>query len=282
MPISPTVCATSPSRASAALARSAHGVVELLFVAGTDYSTYLKINDLLTLQAPLTDDAPDELLFIVVHQSYELWFKVIIDELRRASGALWAGEPWNAIGHLRRIVSIEDLLIQHLRVLETMSPEGFLAFRDPLDPASGFQSYQFRAIEFLSGGGKPAMLDFHLFDEDTRSWLRAASDAPSLWGGFEYSLRQSSDPGGSRDITELARDLYREHRSPVTSAVHAVAELMMDHDERLVMWRHQHVLMAGRQIGRRQGTGGSAGMAYLDTTIHQRLYPVLWEVRSVL
>ena len=259
-----------------------HGVVELLTVAGTDYSTYLKINDLLTLQVPLTDDAPDELLFIVVHQSYELWFKVIIDELRRASGSLWAEEPWNAIGHLRRIVSIEDLLIEHLRVLETMSPEGFLAFRDPLDPASGFQSYQFRAIEFLSGGGKPAMLDFHLFDADIRSWLREASEAPSLLGGFEFSLRRAFDSEASGDIIELARDLYREHRSPVASSLHAVAELMMDHDERLAMWRHQHMLMAGRQIGRRPGTGGSDGMAYLDSTIHQRLYPILWEVRSIL
>ena len=254
----------------------------LLIVAGTDYSTYLKINDLLTLQVPLTDDAPDELLFIVVHQSYELWFKVVIDELRRASGALWATEPWNAVAHLRRIVSIEDLLIQHLRVLETMSPEGFLAFRDPLDPASGFQSYQFRAIEFLSGGGKPAMLNFHLFDADIRAWLREASEAPSLLGGFEFSLRQSCDPTGSREITELARDLYRDHRLPLTSSLHAVAELMMDHDERLAMWRHQHMLMAGRQIGRRPGTGGSDGMAYLDTTIQQRLYPTLWEVRSLL
>lgn len=251
-------------------------------VAGTDYSTYLKINDLLTLQVPLTDEAPDELLFIVVHQSYELWFKVIIDELRRASTALWAAEPWNAIRHLRRIVSIEDLLIQHLRVLETMSPEGFLEFRDPLDPASGFQSYQFRAIEFLSGAGKTAMLDFHLFDADVRAWLREASEAPSLLGGFEFSLRQSLDPGGRLDISGLARDLYREHRSATTSSLHTVAELMMDHDERLAMWRHQHMLMAGRQIGRRPGTGGSDGMAYLDTTIHQRLYPMLWEVRSLL
>ncbi|MBW4029962.1 MAG: tryptophan 2,3-dioxygenase [Acidobacteria bacterium] len=254
----------------------------LSYVAGTDYSTYLKINDLLTLQTPLTEDAPDELLFIVVHQSYELWFKVIIDELRRASRALWAGEPWNALRHLGRIVSIEDLLIQHLRVLETMSPEGFLEFRDPLDPASGFQSYQFRAIEFLSGAGRTAMLNFHLFDASIRAWLRETSESPSLLGGFEFSLRRLLDPRGDADVLELVRDLYREHRSPTTSSLHAVAELMMDHDERLAIWRHQHMLMAGRQIGRRPGTGGSEGMAYLDTTIGQRLYPLLWEVRSVL
>jgi tryptophan 2,3-dioxygenase len=107
------------------------------------------------------------------------------------------------------------------------------------------------------------------------------SEAPSLLGGFEHSLRQVVDAGGAETL-DLVRALYLDHRSPVTSALHAVAELMMDHDERLAMWRHQHMLMAGRQIGRRPGTGGSEGMAYLDTTLALRLYPILWEVRSVL
>ena len=249
---------------------------------GTDYSTYLRINDLLELQVPLTEDAPDELLFIVVHQSYELWFKVIIDELRRAAARLHANEPWAATAHLRRMVAIEDLLISHLRVLETMSPEGFLRFRDPLDPASGFQSFQFRAIEFLSGAGKPAMLTFELFDEDVRAWLRATSEAPSVWSGFEHSLRLTLGASDEDDLLGLLRALYQSHEGAAASALHAVAELLMDHDERLAMWRHQHMLMAGRQIGRRPGTGGSEGMAYLDTTIVQRLYPVLWEVRSIL
>jgi tryptophan 2,3-dioxygenase len=249
---------------------------------GTDYSTYLRINDLLELQIPLTDDAPDELLFIVVHQSYELWFKVIIDELRRAIAALGANEPWRAIAHLRRMVAIEDLLLEHLRVLESMSPEGFLEFRDPLNPASGFQSFQFRAIEFLSGAGKKAMLTFELFDDSQRRWLKAMSEAPSLWSEFEHSLRRTLGASDHDDLLDLVRALYLNHASAATSALHAVAELMMDHDERLAMWRHQHMMMAGRQIGRRPGTGGSEGMAYLDTTITQRLYPLLWDVRSVL
>jgi tryptophan 2,3-dioxygenase len=249
---------------------------------GTDYSTYLRIDDLLELQVPLTEDAPDELLFIVVHQSYELWFKVIIDELQRASARLHLNEPWAATAHLRRMVSIEDLLISHLRVLETMSPEGFLKFRDPLDPASGFQSFQFRAIEFLSGAGKLAMLTFELFDEERRAWLREMAESPSVWTGFDHSLRCTLGASRQDDVLDLVRALYNSHEGPAASALHAVAELLMDHDERLAMWRHQHMLMAGRQIGRRQGTGGSEGMAYLDTTIVQRLYPVLWEVRSVL
>ncbi|MBW4077032.1 MAG: tryptophan 2,3-dioxygenase [Acidobacteria bacterium] len=248
----------------------------------TDYSSYLRINDLLTLQVPLTDGAPDELLFIVVHQSYELWFKVVIDELTRATAALHDKEPWNAVAHLGRIIGIEDLLLGHLRVLETMSPEGFLAFRDPLHPASGFQSFQFRGIEFLSGAGKPAMLSFELFDDEQRAWLKGLSEGTTLWSGFEHSVRSLLGVSAQEDLLDVLRALYLSHSTPETSALHAVGELMMDHDERLAMWRHQHLLMAARQIGRRPGTGGSEGMAYLDTTLGQRLYPLLWEVRSVL
>lgn len=249
---------------------------------GTDYSTYLRINDLLQLQVPLTSGADDELLFIVVHQAYELWFKVIIDELRRASASLYEVAPWRATAPLRRTGKIEELLLGHLRLLETMSPEGFLEFRDPLDPASGFQSFQFRAIEFLSGAGNPATLSFDFFDDEQRSWLRGVSEEPSLWGGFERSLRALSDATDAEDVLDLVRALYHDHDGAPRAALHAVAELMVDHDENLAIWRHLHMLMAGREIGRRPGTGGSAGMAYLDTTLGQRLYPILWEVRSVL
>lgn len=248
---------------------------------GTDYSTYLRINDLLKLQIPLTDDAPDELLFIVVHQSYELWFKVIIDELKRAANGLHDNVPWRAISHLRRMVGIEDLLLTHLQLLDSMSPEGFLEFRDPLDPASGFQSFQFRAIEFLSGGGKKAMLTFEIFDDEQRAWLKEMSELPSLWAGFEHSLRTTMGAPND-DALDILRALYLSHEEPAPSALHAVAELLMDHDGRLAVWRHRHMMMAGRQIGRRPGTGGSEGMAYLDTTLVQRLYPLLWEVRSIL
>lgn len=249
---------------------------------GTDYSAYLRINDLLKLQVPLTEDAPDELLFIVVHQAYELWFKVIIDELRRAAAVLHRNEPWRALSHLRRMVEVEELLLEHLRLLDTMSPEGFLEFRDPLDPASGFQSFQFRAIEFLSGGGREAVLEFDFFDDEQREWLRTMSNVPDVWSGFERSLRSMTGASGQDDLGDLLRALYHRHDDVGLSALHAVAELLVDHDENLALWRYQHLLMAGRQIGRRPGTGGSAGMAFLDTTLAQRLYPALWEVRSVL
>ncbi len=249
---------------------------------GTDYSTYLHINDLLQLQVPLTDDASDELLFIVVHQSYELWFKVIIDELQRSSAFLHELEPWRSIAHLRRTIEIEELLLTHLRLLDTMSPEGFLAFRDPLDPASGFQSFQFRAIEFLSGGGSPAVLSYDIFDDEQRQWLREMSEAPNLWDGFLHSLRQCVGASDQDDVLDLVRELYHHHERADLSALHTVAELLIDHDGNVALWRYQHKMMAARQIGRRPGTGGSAGMAYLDTTLEQRFYPILWEVRSVL
>lgn len=247
--------------------------------AGTDYSSYLRIDDLLTLQVPLTPGAPDELLFIVVHQSYELWFKVMIDELRRAAGHLHERAPWRAVAPLRRLVEVGRLLLEHLRVLETMSPEEFLRFRDPLDPASGFQSFQFRAIEFLSGGGDERALGFPFFDDHQRAWLSGVAREPDVWSGFRASLEEFAGPG---DDLERVRALYHDHAGPERSALHAVAELLVDHDENLAVWRYRHMLMAGREIGRRPGTGGSAGMAYLETTITRRLYPVLWDVRSVL
>lgn len=250
-------------------------------MGNTDYSQYLKIDELLTLQVPLTEGVPDELLFIVVHQSYELWFKVIIDELRTARTALLAAMPWQAVPALRRVVAVEDLLLVHLRILESMSPEAFLAFRDPLNPASGFQSYQFRALEFLSGGGQPALLHFEVFTDAQREWLTKVHGEVTVWAAFQHALRRELGQNEG-DLVTAARALYHNHAAAVPAALHAVAELLMDHDERLAMWRHQHLLMAGRQIGRRPGTGGSEGMAYLDTTLGQRLYPELWEVRSVL
>ncbi|MGH3732079.1 MAG: tryptophan 2,3-dioxygenase family protein [Acidimicrobiales bacterium] len=249
---------------------------------GTDYQSYLRINDLLKLQVPLTDQAPDELLFIVVHQSYELWFKVMIDELTRSAVVLHENEPWRAVAHLRRMVEVEELLLTHLRLLDTMSPEGFLQFRDPLDPASGFQSCQFRAIEFLSGVGDLATLNYDFFEDEQREWLAGVAEAPSVWSGFEHSLRTSVGATANDDLLDIVRALYLAHDSAHLTALHSVAELLIDHDENLAVWRYQHMLMAARQIGRRPGTGGSAGLAYLDTTIQRRFYPLLWEVRSIL
>ncbi len=211
---------------------------------GTEYAGYLRIDDLLELQQPLTPEAHDELLFIIVHQSYELWFKLILHELGKAREDLEARRPQGAIRPLKRTVAIERLLLDHLDVLETMGPEGFMEFRDPLAPASGFQSQQFREIESLS---------------------------PQLYEPFAAQL-----PGA------LA-DLYRDHLDdPVRALLYEVAELLIDHDEQIALWRHHHTLMAAREIGSRHGTGGSRGVEYLRSTQDKRFYPELWAVRAEL
>ncbi|MEZ0291419.1 MAG: tryptophan 2,3-dioxygenase family protein [Solirubrobacteraceae bacterium] len=236
---------------------------------GTDYASYLLIDDLLELQRPLTPGAHDELLFIVVHQAYELWFKLILHELTAARDALAAGRPHAAAPCLRRTVVVERLLLDQLEVLETMSPEGFLEFRDPLAPASGFQSRQFRAIEWLSGA------------RDT--WPERSGEQPpagaSLYEAFSAGLELPDD----RDARVAAlAELYRDHPDALRAAWHEVAELLMDHDEGIGRWRHHHALMAAREIGTRPGTGGSPGVPYLRSTVDRRFFPDLWDVRVAL
>jgi tryptophan 2,3-dioxygenase len=223
---------------------------------GTEYAAYLLIDDLLHLQRPITPEAHDELLFIVVHQAYELWFKLMLHELERVERELRADRPQAALTGLKRIVSIDRLLLGHLDVLETMGPEGFLEFRDPLAPASGFQSRQFREIERVS---------------------------PLLYEAF--CAGAGLPPGeGARDqrIATLA-DLYRDHTEDPRRAVrHEVCELLVDHDETIQRWRFHHTLMAAREIGSRAGTGGSRGVEYLRGTVDRRFYDELWEVRVAL
>jgi tryptophan 2,3-dioxygenase len=219
----------------------------------TDYAGYLRIHDLLRLQHPITAGAHDELLFILVHQSYELWFKLIIHETAKAKAELEAGRPHAAAPPLRRIVAIDRLLLEHLNVLETMSPDGFLEFRDPLEPASGFQSEQFRAIE---------------------------AGSPELYAAFCTAAGFPEERGAR--LRALA-DVYRDHLDdPVRAHLHTLAELLLDHDECFALWRHHHTLMAAREIGSRPGTGGSRGVEYLESTQGQRFYPELWEVRVAL
>jgi len=241
---------------------------ETVTAGGTDYATYLLIDDLLRLQKPITPDAHDELLFIIVHQAYELWFKLILHELVAARDELAAGRPHVAGPRLRRVVAVERLLLQQLGVLETMGPEGFLEFRDPLAPASGFQSRQFREIEWLSG--------------ERETWP-GGGDPPagqSLYEAFCAGLELPAD----RDARLAAlADLYRDHNGdPLRAAWHAAAELLIDHDEDSARWRHHHALMAAREIGTRPGTGGSPGVEYLKSRVDRRYFPELWDVRLAL
>ena len=220
---------------------------------GTEYAAYLLIDDLLDLQRPLTPGAHDELLFIIVHQAYELWFKLMIHELEHVDAELRRDRPGGALPGLKRLVAIDRLLLAKLDVLETMGPEGFLEFRDPLAPASGFQSRQFREIEAASA---------------------------ELWPAFCAGAGLPEDR--EQRIAWLA-DLYHDHAGdPLRAVRHEVCELLVDHDETVQRWRFHHTLMAAREIGSRQGTGGSRGVEYLRGTVDKRFYDELWAVRVAL
>jgi tryptophan 2,3-dioxygenase len=250
----------APMMGGAAAAREPAG--------GTDYASYLLIDDLLELQRPLSEGAHDELLFIVVHQSYELWFKLVLHELASARDELLAGRAHAAAPPLRRTVAIERLLLDHLDVLETMSPDGFLEFRDPLAPASGFQSVQFRAIEWISG----------LRDRFPDG--RTPPPGPPLYEAF---CACAGLPEEREARIEALAALYRDHLGDAArAALHEVAELLVDHDEGIALWRRHHVLMAAREIGSRTGTGGSPGVPYLESTLSRRFFPDLWDVRVAL
>jgi tryptophan 2,3-dioxygenase/ribonuclease HI len=234
---------------------------------GTDYATYLLIDDLLGLQRPFTPGAHDELLFIIVHQSYELWFKLILHELTRARDELLAGRAHAALPPLIRTIAIEKLLLHHLDVLETMGPDGFLEFRDPLAPASGFQSVQFRKIEWISG----------LRDKFPRD--AEPPPGPDLYSAFRDC---AGLPEEREARLEALAALYRDHDDTGRAWLYQVAERLLDHDEGVALWRHHHVLMAAREIGTRPGTGGSPGVPYLKGTLDRRFFPELWDVRVAL
>jgi tryptophan 2,3-dioxygenase len=235
------------------------------------YGSYLKIPELLDLQHGLSEEH-DELLFIVAHQVYELWFKVVLEELEATRGRMDLDDIFFARHHLRRIVVVERLLIEQIEVLETMSPQDFLAFRSQLAPASGFQSIQFREIEFLSGLKEPKYLARVEAGADEMARLRRRLDEPSVADAFHSLVERRGSPALLDIYTDRARygDLFD------------LCEALLDHDESFAHWRSRHVLMVERQIGSKPGTGGSSGAQYLRSTLEKRFFPELWEVRSHL
>ncbi len=247
------------------------------------YGAYLRLSDLLDQQVPESiPPAHDELLFITIHQVYELWFKLLLAELTDARDRMLAGESYLPRVRLDRAKVVEDLLIKQVDVIDTMTPQDFLAFRSKLAPASGFQSAQFREIEFLSGLRDPGYLRrFRGLTDPERERLEQRLAEPSLWDGFLAVLRHagfdvSTEDGRFDAYARIAGD--REH----FGALWDLAEALVDHDQAWSLWRARHVLMAERQIGTKSGTGGSAGGAYLRSRVEMRFYPELWELRSRL
>jgi tryptophan 2,3-dioxygenase len=247
------------------------------------YGTYLRLADLLAQQVPESEPAAhDELLFITIHQVYELWFKLLLSELTDARDRLLAGEIYLPRVRLARCHAIERVLIEQVDVIDTMTPQDFVVFRTKLAPASGFQSSQFREIEFVSGLKDPAFLRrFRGLGPAEEARLRRRLDEPSLWDGFLSVLARS---GFDVETAEQRFAAYKEIAGDRErhGSLWDLAEALVDHDQAWALWRARHVLMAERQIGTKPGTGGSAGSAYLRSRVELRFYPELWELRSRL
>jgi tryptophan 2,3-dioxygenase len=247
------------------------------------YGTYLRLPELLSQQV-LESDPPahDELLFITIHQVYELWFQLLLHELTDARDRLLAGETYLPRLRLRRCQVIERVLVQQVDVIDTMTPQDFVAFRTKLAPASGFQSSQFREIEFLSGLKDPAFLTrFRGLGQAEAERLRRRLDEPSIWDGFLFVVAKAGFTVGT---PQARADAFRRIAADREEhgALWDLAEALVDHDQAWALWRARHVLMAERQIGTKPGTGGSAGGAYLRSRVEHRFYPELWELRSAL
>jgi tryptophan 2,3-dioxygenase len=256
------------------------------------YNTYLKVDELLTLQQPRSAGPEhDELLFIVIHQVYELWFKEILHELDRVRTLLDANDAARAQHTLKRILTILKVLVAQLDILETMTPLEFQSFRERLDQASGFQSDQFRQLEFVLGRRSTAALDRFPPGSRARAALTLRLHEPTLWLSFLSYLERE---GYAVPAEALAADpLTPVEPSPVLQEVliqvyktdaknTGICERLVDLDEGMQEWRYRHVKMVERTIGVKPGTGGSAGAAYLRSTLSPPAFLDLWAIRANL
>jgi tryptophan 2,3-dioxygenase len=256
------------------------------------YSSYLALDDLLGCQRPKSDGPEhDEMLFIVIHQVYELWFKEMLHELDHLRARLDADDLPSAQATLRRILTVLKVQVAQIDILETMSPVSFLSFRSRLEAASGFQSPQFRELEFVLGARHAGMLHHHEGTPARERLLRRLEE-PSLWDAAVGFLARSLGFAVPADL----RDRDRRHPNPETPALQPrlieiyrsrpdlaqLCERLVDLDEGLQEWRYRHVKMVERTIGTKSGTGGSAGAEYLRRTLFRPLFPDLWAIRAAL
>lgn len=254
------------------------------------YSSYLKIDDLLNAQKPLSEGPEhDEMLFIIIHQVYELWFKSMIHELEYLQKNFAREDVPTAYATLKRILTILKVQVGQIDVLETMSPLSFKSFRARLESSSGFQSLQFRELEILLGKRGPQALEIHHENPVGLAKLERRLKAPSVYDSFiaflnkrrggvpsEILNRDFSQPWSPSDAVEKVMiDTYRNDPEATQ-----LCERMVDLDEGLQEWRYRHVKMVERTIGSKLGTGGSMGAAYLRTTLFQSLFPELWSART--
>ena len=257
----------------------------------TTYSSYLKIDELLSLQQPRSAGEHDETLFIIIHQVYELWFKELLHEFDRVMQLLEADESHRSQHTLKRILTILKVMVAQLDILETMTPLEFLSFRERLDAASGFQSDQFRQVEFVLGVKSRGAIERFSEGSRARAALERRYLEPTVWDAFlRYLAREKyAVPAAhlQRDVTaaveaspEMQQLLVTLYRKDTKNA--ELCERLVDLDEGIQEWRYRHVKMVERTIGAKRGTGGSSGAAYLRETTGRPLFPDLWEIRSQL
>lgn len=254
------------------------------------YSEYLMLDELLDLQRPRSDGPEhDETLFIIIHQVYELWFKEMVHEIDYLKRSLEANDTPPVLHTFKRVLTILKVVVAQLDILETMTPLDFLSFRERLESGSGFQSYQFRVLEFILGHKDPAALDRFVDGSHQRSELSKRFTERTLWDSFLHYLsrndlaipeallnRDVSEPvEPSPELQKVLANIYREN-----FLVASICERFVDLDEGIQEWRYRHVKMVERTIGNKSGTGGSTGVEYLRGTLFKPLFPDLWAIRS--
>jgi tryptophan 2,3-dioxygenase len=251
-------------------------------VSKLSYGSYLHIEELLSLQHPQSEPPHhDELLFIVIHQVYELWFRQVLHEIEAVMRNLAADDLLAAQKNFRRIHAIQRVLEHQVDILETMTPQEFNAFRSGLDPASGFQSAQFRELEFVCGAQKTGYLKFLEPTADERMHLDRRLAEPTLYDALKALLqRRGFGTGSEAELIASYKAIYEGGR-PLYD-LYLLLEDFIEFDERFLLWRGRHVRMVERMIGMKPGTGGSLGVNYLEKTLSKKFFPELWAVRTLL
>ena len=240
------------------------------------YSDYLCLPDLLSLQQPKSDpEEHDEMLFIVIHQVHELWFKLMLHELEKIRQNFFDADLYGALATFKRARMILKTVVVQVDILETLTPVSFSSFRSRLETSSGFQSVQFREIEFLLGYRRPDLLKYHPEASEGHRQLQARLEEPSVSDAFQSFLAQRGANLSSEEaFHESLLKLYRQQKD-----LQLLLELMTDFDEGFQEWRYRHVKLVERTIGSKQGTGGSLGVEFLKQSLFLPLFPDLWAIR---
>ena len=273
--------------------RELENTMHLDLSKGSTYGDYLRLDELLAAQRPITD-VHDEMLFIIQHHTSELWIKLLLHELDRAVVLVREDRLVETFKIFARVAHIQRMLFEQWAVLETMTPSEYLLFRDALGKASGFQSYQYRALEFVLGNKDPNTIKPHQHDPRVHAELTARLATPSLYDEFlrllarqghaipaDRMTRDFTQPYEKSDgVLEVFRTIYAEPEKHY--AAYDMCEKLVDVEERFQLWRFRHMTTVKRIIGFAHGTGGSSGVGFLKKALDLTFFPELWDVRTQL